>query len=299
MVSAPLELKCSWMEELPADTESHLLGNGRMLFFKSGADQELFWWNKDGRKWNQADLSTKNPLTCAGSQISFKDSLFFYSSSDDQKSTQFYRATIDEAGKKMTFHMNLKISNENKRFMFAVGQPLFQCLPGFSTHDSEKLVVYGFVVNYMPGAFEIKDEHISEPFSRFFVHRSCLYLLAEASGQEVSSRQIQRKTSHRMVVRITVRNPELVGVLALDKMNDAYILINRTLLVMRGHSIEYQLKLYEGPRFPLQHKMFSSASTPRSITGIYNNHLLVNFHDPDKGKTGRWRTHLAHPEHLK
>ncbi|GMT16214.1 hypothetical protein PFISCL1PPCAC_7511, partial [Pristionchus fissidentatus] len=44
---------------------------------------------------------------------------------------------------------------------------------------------------------------------------------------------------------------------------------------------------------------FSHASTPRSITGIYNNNLLVNFHDPEKGKTGRWRTQLEPPEHLK
>ncbi|GMT16215.1 hypothetical protein PFISCL1PPCAC_7512, partial [Pristionchus fissidentatus] len=298
MMSAPFALYCSLMEDLPADTESHLLGNGRMLFFKSGADQELFWWNKDGSR-HQADVSAQNPLTCAGSQLAFKDSLFFYSSSTDGKSFQFYQATLDEAGEEITFHMNLEISNEHKRFMFAVGQPLFQCFSRLSTRNTHELIVYGFVVNYMPGAFEIKDEHISEPLSRFFVHRSCLYLLAEASGQEVSSRQIQRKTSRRMVVRITVRNPELVGVLALEMLDVVYILIDRTLLVMRGHSVEYQIMLHEGLLFSFQDKMFSHASTPRSITGIYNNNLLVNFHDPEKGKTGRWRTQLEPPEHLK
>ncbi|GMT16216.1 hypothetical protein PFISCL1PPCAC_7513, partial [Pristionchus fissidentatus] len=77
VISTSFSLYCAFMEELPSDTESFLLGNGRMLFFKSGADQELFWWNKDGSR-HQADLSmSQNPLICAGSQVPFYNSLFF------------------------------------------------------------------------------------------------------------------------------------------------------------------------------------------------------------------------------
>ncbi|GMT16217.1 hypothetical protein PFISCL1PPCAC_7514, partial [Pristionchus fissidentatus] len=94
------------------------------------------------------------------------------------------------------------------------------------------------------------------------------------------SRQIQRKTSRRMVVRITVRNPELVGVLAQDTMDVVYILVDRNLLIVRDDSIKYKVALHEALLFSCQNRVFSHDSTPRSITGIYNNNLLVNFHDP-------------------